>query len=481
MESQTIQTERLRVLYSELNRGLMLLCPDTGSPVAPNTNIDQKLIYWVNETSISNIPDNQISIASLILLTPVLDDRFNLVSTRPYSELSCGYYFNNRYTRIKKWSLTYVDKADVQLKRTIDESYFKLISFNSSVFQINYQISNSTLLGLSKSRNIFKLDCEPNFDRPLIITTFIWLHYIKMENFKVTVDETLQMVANPGTVYPDDMQIFEGTDRKVEFITLLKNLYNSPDNSVYINLQCASYTEGFNIGAKSADFNIIKRDSGSAGAITNKHGGLTTLEIVLICVFSILGLLLLLALLILLYCCCCGALRKRKEDKSEIKNKNTVYDDKLDKGVEVPIRTLKEDEDEFLFSSNTKQKNSYNNTDSTNRLTYRTSLHLDNINNDHIQRDQPFSYINEPKHVTTLPNLQRNELTVIKDPSNYEDSSRDEYNTQFYRDNHQKFLSKKEKFYEVKTITTKTTKNLPSISGTVPLEITYPNYLVHDV
>jgi hypothetical protein len=237
----------------------MLLCPDTGSPVEPNTNIDQYLIYWVNETSISNIPDNQISLANLILLTPVLDDRFNLVFTRPYSELSCGYYFNNRYTRIKKWSLTYVDKADVQLKRTIDESYF-----NSSVFQINYQISNSTLLGLSKSRNIFKLDCEPNFDRPLIITTFIWLHYIKMENFKVTVDETLHMVANPGTVYPDDMQIFEGTDRKVEFITLLKNLYNSPDNSVSINLQCVSYIVGFSIGAISADYYLIRVDTNSS-------------------------------------------------------------------------------------------------------------------------------------------------------------------------------------------------------------------------
>ena len=97
-----------------------------------------------------------------------------------------------------------------------------------------------------------------------------------MEKFKVTVDETLQMVANPGTVYPDYMQIFEGTDRKVEFITLLKNLYNSPDNNVYINLQCASYTEGFNIGAKSTDFIINKRDSGSAGIITSTQGALTS-------------------------------------------------------------------------------------------------------------------------------------------------------------------------------------------------------------
>jgi hypothetical protein len=341
MESHTIQTERLRVLYSELNRGLMLLCPDTGSPVEPNTNIDQYLIYWVNETSISNIPDNQISIASLILLTPALDDRFNFIFTRPYSELSCGYYFNNRYTRIKKWSLTYVEKADVPLKKTIDESYFKLISFNSSVFQINYQISNSTLFGLSKSRNIFKLDCEPNFDRPLIITTFIWLHYIKMENFKVTVDETLHMVANPGTVYPDDMQIFEGTDRKVEFITLIKDLYNSPDNSVSINLQCVSYIVGFNIGAISTDFIIIKRDSGSTGVITSSQGTLTSssigqvttgpnnvgtkstlvsiensstikstrgrlenVDIVLICVFSVVGIIIILSLAIFLIFTC---------------------------------------------------------------------------------------------------------------------------------------------------------------------------------
>ena len=304
-----------------------------------------------------------------------------------------------------------------------------------------------------------------------------------MENFKVTVDETLQMVANSGTVYPDDMQIFEGDDRKVEFITLLKNLYNSPDNSVYINLQCASYTEGFNLAAKSKDFNLIKGEagSGSAGAIKSPHGGLSTLEIVLICVFSILGLLLLLGLLILLYCCCCGAWSKRKEAKSETKNKNTMNKNQPDQGVEVPIRTLTSaDEDEFVFTSNNNQKASNNNTDSTNRLTYRTSLHLDNINQDQLQREQPFSYINEPKHVTTLPNLKKNELTVIKDPSNYEESPRGyEYDTQYYRDNYKNFLYKKENFYEVKTTTT--TKNLPSVSGTVPLEINYPNRLVHDV
>jgi hypothetical protein len=90
-----------------------------------------------------------------------------------------------------------------------------LTSLNSSVFQINYQISNSTLLGLSKSRNIFKQDFEPNFDRPLIITIFIWLCYIKIDNLKVTVDETLQIAANPGTVYPDDLQIFESSNIKV--------------------------------------------------------------------------------------------------------------------------------------------------------------------------------------------------------------------------------------------------------------------------
>jgi hypothetical protein len=309
--SQILITESLRVLNSELNKGLMFLCPETGSPELPNTNIDQKLIYWVNETDARKFVDNQIPLPILNLLTPVVNDRFLLVFTRPYSEVSCGYFFNNRYTRIKKWILTYVDKADVQLKRSIDESFFKLTSFNSSVFQINYKISNSTLLGLSKSRNIFKLDCEPNFDRPFIVQTILHLKYIRVDDKKLISNETLKMVANPGTVYADDMQIFEGTDRKVELITILKNLYNSPNTSASIALECQSYLDGLVLGAKSADFTIIKGDT---SVVKNQINGLTTLEIVLICISSILALLLLLGLIILLYCCC-GLYGKRIKNK----------------------------------------------------------------------------------------------------------------------------------------------------------------------
>ena len=342
--TQIIESERLRVLYSELERGLILLCPETGSPnpEAPNKNINGTLIYWVNETNIINIPDNQIPIASLMLLTPFLNDRFYFVFTRPLTELSCGYFFNNRYTRIKKWSLTYVDKPEVQIRRKVDENYFKLTSFNSTFYIINYQIPNTTLTGLTKSRDIFKLDCVPNFDRPLIITTLIWLHFVKNDGVQQIFDETFQMAANSEQVYPDDMQIFEGADRKVEFITFLKNLYNSPDkNSVYINLQCASYTEGFSLGAESMGFNLIKDDSLSSASTSSSTGmvstnntqstvfsgiavvtstvsttvvnsnlinsrnvGLSTLEIVLICVFSIVGLIIILSLVIFLCFTC---------------------------------------------------------------------------------------------------------------------------------------------------------------------------------
>ena len=91
----------------------------------------------------------------------------------------------------------------------------------------------------------------------------------------------------------------------IQFITILKNLYNSPDNSVFIILQCVSYLDGSTVGAKSVDFKFIKDDT---SVTKNAIKGLTTLEIVLICVSVILGIMLMLGLIILLYCCCCGGL-----------------------------------------------------------------------------------------------------------------------------------------------------------------------------
>ena len=164
----------------------------------------------------------------------------------------------------------------------------------------------------------------------------------------------------------------------------------------------------------------------------------------------------------------------------------------MNDGVEVPIRKVDTGNNISINTQN-------NNTNNSNKLTYRTSLHLDNINQDGLQKYAPDKYISDQvsssRHVTTFPNLQRNELTLIKDPN---DSSSNlnpytygkhsglrEYsptnNPQFYsntrKDNYLYNHKEVENYYEITTITS---KKLPSISGTVPIELNYTN-LVHEV
>lgn len=483
LKSQTISTDKLRVLTSELKTGLKLLCPDTGSPVAPNQNIDKKLIHWADEKNIRNIPDDQISSASLSFLPADVNDRFLFTLHNPMEELSCGFYFDKIYRRIKKWSFTYVNQSEVILETNVDAKYFKLSPYNTTFSRLDYRVSNETLLGLSQSRKTFRLDCKPNFDRPLIITTVLWLKYTRHGNAEIS--EIFQMPANSGTKYLDDTQIFEGVKRKIEFSTILWNLFDSPANEALISLQCVSFLDGFNMEAKSLELNILK--GGSTGMVTMTSGGLSNLEIALISVFSILGLILLIGLILLLYCCCCGAWgRKRREEnaKSKEKNKPKGYD--VD-GVEVPIRTLTSSEEERMFSNKNTQIIS-NNSDSMNKRSYRTTLHLDNINRE--QADKEFhrsDYINEnlqkqSKHVTTLPNLQKNELTMIKDPNNsffYSEDGDYSYIPRYNQDNYKKVIFKNEDYYEIKT--SSMTKKLPSISGTMPYDLNFQDQLVHQV
>lgn len=310
--TQILYAEALRVLASELENGFALLCPETGSPETPNTNINQSLIYWLNDAEVKNLAGNQIPIATLNSLKPVSNNRFILLLKMPLVEVSCGYYYNYSYTRIKKWNFTYVNKPEVLLKKTVDDKFFTLTQFNSSFYLLDYRISNETLFGLSQSRKNFKLDCEPNFDRPLIIQTILKLNYIQVENNQLVVYETLKMSTYSEKIYPNDMQIFESDKRNYEFSTILQNLYNTPGNGAIINLQCVAYLNGLFVAAESGKVNIIKRNSDNmTNGVTS---GLTTREIVLICATSLLGILLLLSLVIFLYYFFC-VLKVKNEKK----------------------------------------------------------------------------------------------------------------------------------------------------------------------
>ena len=311
-----LQVEKLRVLYNEIKiKGLQLICPLAGLTDKPNETIDKRSIYWGDEAYIGNIPDNQISVNNLSLCCPNFYDKTLFVLFEPITELSCGFYSNNGFARIKRWSITYIDSPEVILKTKIDENFFKLTPYNASFSRLEYKISNKTLNNLSVSRMIFRLDCEPNLDRPLIIMTVIRLQYVKYGS----TNETFEMVTN--NEYPNDMQVFEGNGSKIEFIAFLKKLYNNPDNESYISLQCVNFLDEFQIGPKSNEFNFVKIDSdgnsngggnGNSGNSANAGNdlninssknevGLSTLELIIVCVFSVLGLALLLGLLTIVF------------------------------------------------------------------------------------------------------------------------------------------------------------------------------------
>ena len=170
--------------------------------------------------------------------------------------------------------------------------------FNETFYAIDYKIPKSTLLSLSQSRQYFQLDCVPNFDRPSALQTYILMN------------QTFQMSANSQQVYLNDMQLFEGDQRRIEFTTFLKNLFTSSDKSAFFSLQCVTYIEGSNLFAQSKIFYLIRDESRinepELMTISNHtvQSKFSNLEIILISLTSVVSFLILLIFIILLlyYC-----------------------------------------------------------------------------------------------------------------------------------------------------------------------------------
>ena len=456
------EAEQLRVLDSHLKEGLILTCPETGSPSQFNTIINEKLVVWVNEVGQSEKPDSQVSVTSENLLTPNRPTRFEYVFNRPFSDISCGYFIanTNKYVRIKRWKLSYVDTARVALDFAINDSYFKIKTYNQTFHKIDYLKENSTLGTIVESGNIIRPYCKVNFDLPLS-TTLIWLQYQKYENNKLVVNEAWRRLDSGK--FESRQDFLDGENRAIEFISLLRNLFNNPDNSVTLNLQCATYVTGDTIKAQTGDYFLIK---GSAKDTDDKKptggaGGLTETELILTIIFSILGFFILLGLLILLiYCCCCGLCcpwcydkNKNRKRTSYQEKSTTVSKNRQQKSnvVPIPIQSIN---DSFEVPASPR--------------TFRSSVHLDNIN---YQMDPSLRFHNDTRpattslHVTSIPTAQRNDLLVKKNSFPPHELSKiyEDDGSYYYSDNTggKNFIYQREDFYE-STITS---------TGRAPLEL----------
>ena len=145
------EATQLRVLKSELKRGVQLLCPYDGFR-------SENFIYWVNESN--------VDYGYLNLLAPLLNDRLSINFTRAFKAISCGYYFNKEYSRIQLWNISYVEKGEIELTKIINKDYFKLTQLNQTTYKVENFISHE---------NSIHFKCEPNFDRPFVKQRFIQL------------------------------------------------------------------------------------------------------------------------------------------------------------------------------------------------------------------------------------------------------------------------------------------------------------------
>ncbi len=172
---------RLRILKSQLrNNAIRLQCPLTGSPQQSNQLISTKNIIWIDEINQDSKQDRDIMILNNIMLAQSTLV-YNL--NQQINDLSCGYYIQS-YKRIKKWKLTYVDKAEVTLNTKINNRYLEIKRFNDTYAPL---VLKQSLGGQTLSGDIMQLACSTNFDAPLT-TAIIWLNYIRYdENNRIIV------------------------------------------------------------------------------------------------------------------------------------------------------------------------------------------------------------------------------------------------------------------------------------------------------
>ena len=231
------KSDKIRILKKEIKRGLLLSCPY-------DEYKNKSLIYWVNETaSTSQTTSSTTKQNYLDLITSTLSDRLSVVLTRPFKEISCGYYYNHEYTRIKKWSLSYVEAGEVTFIGRINEKYLKLKQLNQSTFNMEY------FQNIDFEPIITNLECETNFDWPFVKQRFIKLLSRNKNEKSLTVE-----ITNSSS------QSFEENGIKNEFVDLMRKLYEATDNNAYISLRCLINTHGIldKYEFESKTINIIR-------------------------------------------------------------------------------------------------------------------------------------------------------------------------------------------------------------------------------
>lgn len=279
-------------------------------------------LFWINENNDFAKPDTGILISSVNLVEKAqLTVRIN----QNIKYLSCGYFYQNTYVRIKQWKFVYVSQATVQLQITANPSVVSLRPINASTTGIS--VSGNAVNNWHQPQDLLRFKCLTNYDIPLD-TKYVWMYYRNPDThaFEIWHRDDIKGVEDPYQIFMYD-RYNSVMNRNESVSVFIQQLLLMRVNS--IEFQCASYKDNFQLLAKSHNISLIKDGiyftnnpiyhTTAYPQATTKHydngpliGGI---------IGGILGLLLLLALILLLVWCCCIRKTKVKETKVFYDNK----------------------------------------------------------------------------------------------------------------------------------------------------------------
>jgi len=277
-KSESYTFESFTILRASLAiGGAWLEC----SLIAGNKTLKASDIIWLNETNQSYKDDKDINTLNAIVASGA--STWKLDSA--YEDLSCGYTSQSEYVRIKKWKLTYVSRASIELSHIIVDDNFKMNKINSSLCEVDYNPVEN-LFAISSSRDILRLFCNRNFDMPTMSPSIL-LHLEELSANGELISDELWI---SGT----DLYFTNYKDEQQEFIYFLKKLITSTEQRMRIYLKCIIENPYLKVLENSGNFYLVKRSTISENSSLKKDN----LAMILSLVFGFVGLILLVAIII---------------------------------------------------------------------------------------------------------------------------------------------------------------------------------------
>lgn len=341
-QAQGFQSETVRILTHYIDT-YSVQCPSVIKQNGQPVRFEE--LFWLNEQDDHIKPDSSVLISSANLIDK---QQLTIRINRNINFISCGYLYQNKYVRIKLWTLRFVVIPSINLQVIANPSLVTLKPINISTSSINVALSNNDA-AWNQQLELLRFKCQTNYDIPLN-TKYVWMYY---RNPDTGIEEIWHRndinngVDDPYQIFMYDKynSVMNKNQSVSAFIHPL--LIGRVNNIVF---QCASYKDSFQLLAKSHNLSLIK-DGYAHVTYPIYH---TTPRILTTTSYynngpliggiigGILGLLLLLAIILLFVWYCCIRRTKRKETTVYYNQKNlasqsavTSYPPKSQNNVEI--------------------------------------------------------------------------------------------------------------------------------------------------